>query len=1263
MSEKQDLSQALIDAMTIMVDYNNSRLTKDETVECEIIRKINVEKGEFRVRYLNDAFSAFAASSDLAKNLEVGDMVYLLIPQGDTSQRKIIQGKTGKISSQRLNDITLDIERINTSDVPFESLYNFINNDSGVQYNSNEELGIYGSTNYTSIIYKAERTDEKDKIFQNYAQGNTLLFISGKFRTNWYRTESYIEKGDYGIKVKFRRKNDGTIIECKLNRDAMIGNSLNYSQLNGYENYVLLQIDGGSLEAIESIEFYAEKFTRTDFNETELETRYNNGEDSEIFVKDLRIEFVEYSDVDGYIAYITTPQTNSFDGKESLNLVANLKYNGQIIPGFEKNAKFYWFEQDSSVDLSHEGYSEYGGLGWRKLDDKDNVLTLYEQNFKDKRILKKNYKVVILYNEYKLNAKKEIFYRIDDMSQFKINLELAPDGRIGDLTVSPNWEQEGYTTQWQSEDINGSLTLEPSDENFILRNIDIANIYISKKFICTIYYGEDAVYSLERTIYNTSSLQDVNVKFITDDNGIYHYDEVGNYARDIRKTIDFVVDIKQQEGSEDILHWNYEWGYPENIESSDLMFTLISSGEELKGTDLTENKQINFNIKEKFDSKKIEDNVIQLKITIGDKDYYFYKELSFTKEGDQGTNGSSLVMKVDIIGNNRAILADGITQSTLKFEIDMQKDGEGSFQEKNIVEHFSFSVSVPADYKLDNPLSETFEPQTFSLNNNKVAIQFPIINNLNQKNAIIQFRATPKPWVDAEHFPHDVLYLMPIALTNNFEYQAYEYIGPTIVQYDERGYNGKWDNSSLKLVDSTGKDTEFSFKPYGNLTMTEENAIVPPSYYDPNNLIMGVITSDESYVQPIVGSLNAFSKAILNAWDGSSIEINEENGGYVLASQVGAGIKDTNTNTFTGVLMGQLSNRKDSSDQNYGLLGFYQGESTFGFLSDGSGYIGASGKGRINFNPKQGSAIIQSGDFVKDEAGMQIDLSKGYINAASFSLESSGLTIVSDGSLKQGTRRNLFSFDIANVNGDTGYFKVHNGKSDMIYLSGTRQYIQSSNYYTSDGEKGIYIDLDNGSLQSPNFFIDSNGNASFEGSINVNNKFIVDGSTGNVSILGNLTLSNGAISWSDLGTDVKNEINNLVPTLPSYIKSTYIDSTTVQSPTIIGGSLTSETTNYKTIIENGALTVWYKSGSFTFRLGDLLSYTTNSADDNTSDYGLKLKSYSDGSGGRSALKIHADKNLALDGGSGKIYFTDSENTTISLSELRASSGGGVAVFG
>ena len=1274
MSETQNLSQALVDAMSIIVDYNNSRLSKDETVECEIIRKKDLESGEFIVRYLNGTFSAFSNSPDLTSNLEIGDMVYVLIPRGDTSERKTITAKTGRVSGQRLNDITLDIERINTSDIPFESLYHFTTTNlaNGIEetYIPDKPLGIYGSTALKGIAirYKATRDDEKDKIFQNYAKGNTVLFISGKFKTDWYRSDYFIEKGDYGVKVVFERF-DGSELICKLNRDAMTGDSFNYNLQDGYENYVLLEVDGASLKGIKYFEFYAENFTRTDFEEEELFAKYDYGKDSELFVNDLRIEFVEYSDVDGYLAYITTPQTNSFDGKYELNLIANLKFNGSMVPEFEKNAQIYWFEQDASIDINSDYYSEFGGLGWRKLDEETAQLVLKKSDFEERLVLKKFYKVVIVYNEYKLTAKKEIYYRIDDMSQFKINLELSADGRSGDLIVEPNWELEGYTTKWQSEDINGVLISEESNENFVLRNIDIANIYGSKTFICTIYFGDESVYTLDRKIYNTSNLQDVVVKFVTDDNGIYHYDEVGNYSRDTRKNITFTVDIKQEEESDDIYHWQYEWDYPENIDENNLMFTITSDEEARKGDDQTSNRTLSYSISSNFKAEKSEDNVIQLKIIIGDKEYYFYKELSFTKEGDQGTNGSSLVMNIDIVGSNRAILANGQTQSVIEFEIDMQKDGESTFQGKNIVDYFSFTVSVPMDYKLDNPLYETFINQDISLIDNKVFIQFPVIADLTQKNAIIQFRATPNINADAAHFPHDVMYLMPIPLTNNEEYQTYEYIGPTVVQYDERGYNGKWDNSSLKLVNSIGEDTKLSFTPYSNLIMTEEGAINPPSYYDPNNLIMGVITSDEVYVQPIIGTLNAFSKAILNAWDGSSIEINEENGGYVLASQVGAGIKDISTNTFTGVLMGQLSNRKDSNDQNYGLLGFYQGESTFGFLSDGSGYIGASGKGRINFNPKQGSAIIQSGDFVKDEAGMQIDLSKGYINAASFSLESSGLTIVSDGSLNQGTRRNLFSFDIANVNGDTGYFKVHNGESNMIYLSGSKQFIQSSNYATSNGAEGLHIDLSNGSLQSPNFSIDTYGNASFSGSINVNNKFIVNGSTGNVSILGNLTLANGAISWSDLGADVKDEINNLVPTLPSYIKSTYIDATTVQSPTIIGGSITGGTVTSTSGIKVATLSdsklTFRVEGSYSYDVGYIQAYDDGDGTASSAEHGLRIKGIWNGDGYNGGIKIESSPyaGVAISAGTDVYFFNSSNPNGIALQTIIDGSGSGVAVFG
>ena len=61
----------------------------------------------------------------------------------------------------------------------------------------------------------------------------------------------------------------------------------------------------------------------------------------------------------------------------------------------------------------------------------------------------------------------------------------------------------------------------------------------------------------------------------------------------------------------------------------------------------------------------------------------------------------------------------------------------------------------------------------------------------------------------------------------------------------------------------------------------------------------------------------------------------------------------------------------------------------------------------------------------------------------------------------------------------------------------------------------------------------------------------------------NLNLT-GAITWSDLDEDAKDEIDDAVsdavkkldmPELPTYIKDTYIDSTTIESPTIIGGQL------------------------------------------------------------------------------------------------------------
>ena len=73
---------------------------------------------------------------------------------------------------------------------------------------------------------------------------------------------------------------------------------------------------------------------------------------------------------------------------------------------------------------------------------------------------------------------------------------------------------------------------------------------------------------------------------------------------------------------------------------------------------------------------------------------------------------------------------------------------------------------------------------------------------------------------------------------------------------------------------------------------------------------------------PIYMSLNLYGLASLNAWDGNTIEINEDNN-YIMAPQIGAGVKNED-NTFTGVVMGKATTY-DMKKEQIGLLGYSGG--------------------------------------------------------------------------------------------------------------------------------------------------------------------------------------------------------------------------------------------------------------------------------------------------------------------------------------------------
>lgn len=134
-----------------------------------------------------------------------------------------------------------------------------------------------------------------------------------------------------------------------------------------------------------------------------------------------------------------------------------------------------------------------------------------------------------------------------------------------------------------------------------------------------------------------------------------------------------------------------------------------------------------------------------------------------------------------------------------------------------------------------------------------------------------------------------------------------------------------------------------------------------------------------THIKPIVMLFNRYEMSNINGWDGSKLYIDEthEDPQYLLAPQVGAGLKKEGT--FTGVVMGiKKFNDKSSGStvtkNHIGLFGFSGGQQTYFMNSrDGSVIMGKSGNGQIIIDPREGvqggdKALLYSSNFWKDTA-------------------------------------------------------------------------------------------------------------------------------------------------------------------------------------------------------------------------------------------------------------------------------------------------------
>jgi hypothetical protein len=102
-------------------------------------------------------------------------------------------------------------------------------------------------------------------------------------------------------------------------------------------------------------------------------------------------------------------------------------------------------------------------------------------------------------------------------------------------------------------------------------------------------------------------------------------------------------------------------------------------------------------------------------------------------------------------------------------------------------------------------------------------------------------------------------------------------------------------------------------------------------------------------------TLNRYGLSNINGWDGNKLYIDNahgENSQYLLAPQLGAGMKEED-NTFTGVVMGIRDfEAKNKAKGQVGLFGYSRGlQSYFLNAKDGSVIMGKAGGGQIIVDP------------------------------------------------------------------------------------------------------------------------------------------------------------------------------------------------------------------------------------------------------------------------------------------------------------------------
>ena len=992
-------SEDLFNAIKTIVDKSISKVAYDKTIVCKIEDNSKASEGEYKVSNSGQSFTAYSEKT----NYTLGASVYVIIPQGNYENKKLIVGKylgddgtpyTYVPPTENYVDMTGNI-------VSGDSSFSLLINNSNRPKTDSLKLTDLSLIGYNRLGVKAD--------FQTLIAANTAI------------------AGHYGLAFKISgTRNDG-IDEDELiffDSDDMFGNPYNfvgattqekvfdissYSEINNIEVYLYQNSDfidsqGQKIKHqtsfIESdlpdnlLASNLEISAGYDYSSFDKETILLYTLNSKIFsaedsIRNLQARFITLnSDTGSYtqmanIPYVSEqgiviPDNYSDNFPEDTydyDSFVEQQMNNDYIAALKEKISALQAEMDAAVEAAEEDVDVVSQI----IDDYNKQIDEIQDEV-DELVAASTYEGRYLIHWYQWDMAPEVkddlagtFWKeIYPSSSYECAVELRGAAKAHERFKIIIEEIVGANEETFQKNYYESEVLEFTNENGSVET-NLAVDLVSSLTLSTSddYNGIYAIYGSDGKLMNQAdAMKDryIVVSYQSLVTGLTEFDGAesitwqipGNNTMIIVPTDQDGLDITQDEQTKVI---TVSGKIDTSEDDTDIIGENNIRGAKLRFRINPVYSQINTN------------NTVKCLITRQGFQYAAQMTMRFAPAGTNGTD-YTLVLEID---NNQQYTA-------------IPLENNSSFPGLRIIAQLQDYENKPIEGKISLAFEDDaglmFESgdSVASINSGETAI---ISRNSNPSSGYGMVVATTYVWVsnkvaedteDAAAIANQRQVMLTAYLPLSYSASGYSMDlieGPVRVIYDGGGSNPVYTKLPYNLYSGGVLRTDsisWTVKCQNEGDARYIGSITDGLYTPPIMLIKnlgpvyveGYTEGTKIWSQRVLLSVNRFGSSMLNRWDGS-LTIDEENN-QILSSIIGAGSKN-NDNSFTGVIMGDIG--KDINNAKTGLYGYNAGQQAFSFLADGTATIGQAGKGALKFDGNKGT--INADNYLKDEAGMLLD--------------------------------------------------------------------------------------------------------------------------------------------------------------------------------------------------------------------------------------------------------------------------------------------------